>query len=85
MEVLVQVGGAMVPAVAEETDMSRKWQLAIGGIVVAIILWVVGIPWWAPVLLILAALAVPIIGYMMLDSNQKRRIRRMRSRGQIGR
>ena len=47
--------------------MSRKWQLAIGGIVVAIILWIVGIPAWVPVLIILAALAVPVVGYMMLD------------------
>lgn len=65
--------------------MSRKWQLAIGGIVVAIILLIVGIPAWVPVLVILAALAVPVVGYMMLDSNQRVRIRRIRQRKQIGR
>jgi uncharacterized membrane protein YccF (DUF307 family) len=65
--------------------MSRKWQLAIGGIVVAIILWIVGIPVWVPVLVILAALAVPVIGYMMLDSNQRKRIRRIRQRRQLTR
>lgn len=65
--------------------MSRKWQLAIGGIVVAIILLIVGIPAWVPVLVILAALAVPVVGYMMLDSNQRGRIRRIRQRKQIGR
>jgi cell division protein FtsW (lipid II flippase) len=64
--------------------MSRKWQLAAAGIVLAIILWIVGIPWWAPVLIILAALAVPVVGYMMLDSNQRARIRRMQKRRQIG-
>jgi len=64
--------------------MSRKWQLAAAGVVLAIILWIVGIPWWAPVLIILAALAVPVVGYMMLDSNQRARIRRMR-RKQLGR
>jgi hypothetical protein len=64
--------------------MSRKWQLAVAGFVLAIILWIVGIPWYVPVLLILAAAAVPIIGYMTLDSNQRARIRRMRRR-QIGR
>ncbi len=63
--------------------MSRKWQLAIGGIVVAIILWIVGIPAWVPVLVILAALAVPAVGYMMLDSNQRARIRRIRQRKQL--
>ena len=65
--------------------MSRKWQLAIAGIVVGIILFFVGIPAWVPVLVILAALAVPVVGYMMLDSNQRTRIRRMRQRKQIGR
>jgi cell division protein FtsW (lipid II flippase) len=65
--------------------MSRKWQMFVAGFVVAIILFIVGIPWWVPVLLILAALAVPVVGYMMLDSNQRARIRRMRDRGQLGR
>jgi hypothetical protein len=65
--------------------MSRKWQLAIAGIVVGIILWIVGIPAWVPVLVILAALAVPVVGYMMLDSNQRKRIRRIRQRRQINR
>jgi hypothetical protein len=45
----------------------------------------VGIPAWVPVLVILAALAVPVVGYMMLDSNQRTRIRRMRQRKQIDR
>lgn len=65
--------------------MSRKWQLAIGGIVVAIILLIVGVSPWVPVLVILAALAVPAVGWMMLDPSQRARIRRMRQRKQIGR
>jgi hypothetical protein len=48
-------------------------------------LWIVGIPAWVPVLIILAALAVPVVGYLMLDSNQRARIRRMRQRKQIDR
>ncbi|HUJ08302.1 MAG TPA: hypothetical protein VLX31_19535 [Streptosporangiaceae bacterium] len=63
--------------------MSRKWQLAAAGAVLAIILWIVGIPWWVPFLILLAALAVPVVGYMMLDSNQRARIRRMRQRNQL--
>jgi 1,4-dihydroxy-2-naphthoate octaprenyltransferase len=63
--------------------MSRRWQIAIGGIVLAIILFIVGIPAWVPVLILIAAVAVPVVGYMMLDSNQKTRIRRMRQRKQI--
>ena len=65
--------------------MSRNWQVAIGGIVVAIILLIVGVSPWVPVVVILAALAVPAVGYMMLDSNQRARIRRIRQRKQLGR
>jgi len=77
------VAGHSDPEGKRSPVMSRKWQLAIGGIVVAIILWIVGIPAWVPVLIILAALAVPVVGYMMLDSNQRARIRRMRQRKQL--
>jgi hypothetical protein len=65
--------------------MSRNWLTFAAGFVVAIILFVVGIPLWVPVLLIVAALAVPVVGWMMLDPSQRRRIRRMRDRGQLGR
>ena len=65
--------------------MSRKWQLAVGGVVLAIILLIVGVPLWVPVVLVLAALAVPVVGYLMLDSNQRARVRRMRERKQLGR
>ena len=65
--------------------MSRKWQLAAAAFAVAIVLWIVGIPWYVPMLLILAALAIPLVAYMTLDSSQRARIRRMRGHGQIGR
>ncbi len=63
--------------------MSTRWQLAIGGIVLAIILWILPIPLWVPALVLIAALAVPVVGYMMLDSNQKKRLRRINQRKQI--
>lgn len=63
--------------------MSGRWQLAIGGIVLAIILWILPIPLWVPVLVLIGALAVPVVGYLMLDSNQKRRLRSIRQRKQI--
>ena len=44
--------------------MSRRWQLAIGGIVVAIILLIAGVPLWVPLVLFVAALAAPVVGYM---------------------
>jgi cell division protein FtsW (lipid II flippase) len=62
----------------------RRWQVAVAGIVIGIILLIAGVPWWAPVLIILAALAVPVVGYAMLDSSQRGRVRRIRRR-QIGR
>jgi multisubunit Na+/H+ antiporter MnhG subunit len=65
--------------------MSRKWQLAIGGIIIAIILFAVGVPLWLPVVVVIAALAVPVAGYAMLDSSQRARVRRIRARKQIGR
>ena len=63
--------------------MSTRWQLAIGGIVLAIILWILPIPLWVPALVLIAALAVPVVGYLMLDSNQKRRLRNINKRKQI--
>ncbi|HEX9033552.1 MAG TPA: hypothetical protein VF834_17055 [Streptosporangiaceae bacterium] len=65
--------------------MSRKWQLAAAGVALAIILMIFGIPLWVPVLILVAALAVPVVGYLMLDSNQRARVRRIRGRKQIGR
>lgn len=63
--------------------MSRKWQLAVGAIVVAIILAILGVPLWVPLVIVVAALAVPVAGYLMLDSSQRARVRRMRDRKQL--
>jgi Flp pilus assembly protein TadB len=63
--------------------MSRRWQLAAGAIVLAIILWIVGVPAFVPIVIIVAAIAVPVVGWYMLDSNQRARIRRMRERKQL--
>ena len=64
--------------------MSRGWQLAIGGIVIAIILFAFGIPLWVPIVVALVALAIPVIGYRVLDPSQRRRVRRV-ARKQLGR
>lgn len=65
----------------------RRWPAFAAGFVVAIILFIVLPSWalWVPVLVLLAALAIPVVGWMMLDPSQRRRIRRMRDRGQLGR
>ena len=64
--------------------MSRHLMFGIGGVIIGLILlWV--LPWWVPVLIIAAAIAIPVIAWRTLDSSQRRRIRGMRSRGQLGR
>jgi len=65
--------------------MSRKWQLAVAGIVLALILLIVGIPWYVPALVVVVALAIPIIGYRMLDPYQRKRLGRIAKRKQLGR
>jgi hypothetical protein len=65
-------------------DMSRHLMFGIGGVIIGLILlWV--LPWWVPVLIIAAAIAIPVIAWRTLDSSQRRRVRGMRSRGQLGR
>jgi hypothetical protein len=64
--------------------MSRHLMFGIGGVIIGLVLLAV-LPWWVSVLIIAAAIAIPVIAYRSLDSGQRSRIRRMRSRGQLGR
>jgi uncharacterized membrane protein len=58
-----------------------KWGIA--GVIIGLIL--LGfIPWYIPVILIVIAIAVPAVAYRMLSPEQRRRIRRVRSRKQLG-
>jgi hypothetical protein len=52
--------------------MSKGATVAVGGVAVAIVLLILGVPFWA-VLLIL--IGVPTAGYLMLDKSQRRRLR----------
>jgi hypothetical protein len=54
----------------------------IAGVVVGLILFIVS-PWLA-LGVIAAAVLIPVIAYAMLDPAQRRRIKRVRSRRQIG-
>jgi membrane protein implicated in regulation of membrane protease activity len=65
-------------------DMSRHLMFGIGGVIIGLILLTV-LPWWVPVLIIAAAIAIPVIAWRTLDPSQRRRIRSMRGRGQLGR
>lgn len=64
--------------------MSRPIMFGIGGVIVGLILFSV-LPWWVPVLVIAAAIAIPVVAWRSLDPSQRRRIKAMRDRGQLGR
>jgi Flp pilus assembly protein TadB len=64
--------------------MSRPLMFGIGGVILGLVLLVV-LPLWASALIIIAAIAIPIIAWRSLDPSQRRRIRNMRDRGQLGR
>ena len=64
--------------------MSRPMMFGIGGVILGLFL-LVALPWWVGVLVIAAAIAIPVVAWRSLDPSQRRRIRNMRSRGQLGR
>lgn len=64
--------------------MSRHTGFAIGGVIVGLIL-LAWLPWYVSALIIVAAIAIPTAGYLMLDPSQRRRLREARRRGQLGR
>jgi Flp pilus assembly protein TadB len=57
-------------------------KFGIAGVIVGLILLFV-LPWWVGLVLIAAAIGIPLGGYLMLDPSQRRRIKRIRRR-QIG-
>ncbi len=64
--------------------MSGRMKLAIGGIIIGLILlWLV--PWEIGALIIAAAIALPVGAYFMLDPSQRRRLKRIQERRQLGR
>jgi hypothetical protein len=64
--------------------MSRPLMFGIGGVILGLILLAV-LPWWVSALVIVAAIAIPVVAWRSLDPSQRRRIRGMRDRGQLGR
>jgi len=63
--------------------MTPHMKIGIAGVVVGLILFLVS-PWLALAVIALA-IAIPGIAYAMLDSNQRARLRQIRSRKRIGR
>lgn len=63
--------------------MSPHMKIGIAGVVIGLILLIIN-PWLALGVIALA-IAIPAVAYAMLDSNQRRRLRGIRSRRQLGR
>lgn len=59
--------------------MSGRVVFAVGGVILGLIL-LVWLPWYVTALIIVAAIALPVGGYLMLDSSQRRRLRSSRRR-----
>jgi hypothetical protein len=66
----------------KEASLSGRMKFGIAGVIVGFILLFV-LPWWVGLVLIAAAIGIPLGGYLMLDPSQRRRIKRIRRR-QIG-
>jgi len=62
--------------------VSGRMKFAIAGIILGLILFIVS-PWLALVVIV-AAIGVPLAGYLMLDPSQRRRLKDIRRRRQIG-
>jgi ABC-type bacteriocin/lantibiotic exporter with double-glycine peptidase domain len=56
-------------------------KIAIGGTIIGLIL--LAINWWLGLVVIAAAIALPVGAYLMLDPSQRRRLRRIQQRRQI--
>lgn len=54
--------------------MSSRGKVIAGGAIAAlIVLWLV--PGWLITLVLLGVIAVPVVGYLMLDPSQRKRVR----------
>ena len=58
--------------------MSGRMKIAIGGIIIGLILLFIN-P-WIGLVVIAAAIAVPVAGYLMLDPSQRRRLKNIQQR-----
>ncbi|TDE38666.1 hypothetical protein [Actinomadura sp. 6K520] len=54
--------------------MSTQTKFVIGGVVVGFLTLFI-FPWWLTALIILGVVGAPLVGYLMLDPSQRRRVR----------
>jgi membrane protein implicated in regulation of membrane protease activity len=64
--------------------MTPQMKWGIAGVIIALILFGF-IPWYIPVILLVIALAVTGTGWRALSPSQRRRVREMRRRRELGR
>jgi hypothetical protein len=76
-------GGTRSSFPIEEEHVSGRMKIAIAGVVLGLILFFVN--FWLGLVVILAAIAVPVGAYLMLDPSQRRRLRDINRRRQVGR
>ena len=76
-------GREMTFPAQEEAQVSGFSKAAIGLGVVGLILMIFN--FWLGLIVIAAGVAIPVGAYFMLDPSQRRRLREMRRRRQIGR
>ena len=74
--------GATWPA-AKEAPLSGRMKFGIAGVIIGLILLFV-VPWEIGLVIIALAVGIPLGGYLMLDPSQRRRLKRVRQRRQIG-
>lgn len=60
--------------------MTPAAKFALGLLALAVVLGIVGVPLWA---IVLVVVGIPVAGYLMLDPNQRKRLRG-NARKQIG-
>jgi hypothetical protein len=58
-------------------------KFGIAGVIIGLILLFV-VPWEIGLVIIALAVGIPLGGYLMLDPSQRRRLKRVRQRRQIG-
>ena len=64
--------------------MQRQTGYVIGGVAITALILIASPSWWVTLLIFLVIFGVPLAGYAMLDSTQKRRLKNV-ARKQIGR
>ncbi|MEW2548510.1 hypothetical protein AB0910_22530 [Streptomyces sp. NPDC047002] len=60
--------------------MSRRAKIAVGGVAVGLVLWIMTSFWIALIVMV----GVPAVAYLALDSSQRKRLRRI-GRRELGR